>query len=290
MKASPFTSQFPSRSVSRALLLLLSLIMLPLLALVASQSVVAHGARDPFPPRHPQAPTGSEFLRLTAGMSGEERELAILQELLCGNMPSHLRALVPVEADNGAHRATVFVLPDYLAIGSDDDFVVMPMAPRTAMLVAREFGFTLPTRKLVDDIYDNSTVRLNPQPMQPGPQMASNAYYGRHDCLIKQQLPAEDEAQPLLAGHKKDVVLTPRLLAQPERVAIYGWHRQDGRPIQPLSLVHAIEYVDYSHGVRLVSRTALLDGEPVDILDIYTDPELSGLLSDEGALPAHSYL
>jgi hypothetical protein len=272
------------------LLTLCSWVLLPLL-LAVSPGAARSGVNDPFPARSALAPTGSEFLRLTQGLGGAAREQAILRELLSGNMPSHLRALVPVQLATGSYSATVYVLPDYLAIGSDDDFVVIPMTPRTAMRIANAFDFTLPTRKLVDAIYDQSTVRLTPAPLRPGPQMASNAYYREHDCLIKEQAPGGPAAPPLMiAGHKKDVVLTPRLQAQPGRVAIYGWHRQDGRPIQPLSLVHGIEYVDYSHGVRLVSRTAVLDGEPVDILDLYTNPELSVLLSDEGALSAQGYL
>ena len=181
------------------------------------------------------------------------------------------------------------MIPDYLAIGSDDDYVIIPMTPRTAMLIASEFDFTLPTRKLVDDIYQHSTVQLTPEPMHPGPGMTSNAYYQEHDYRIKLQLPQDGDAHPLIAGHKKDVVLTPRLIAQPQRVAIYGWHRPDGRPIQPLSLVHGSEYVDYSHGVRLVSRMAVIDGEEVDLAEIYADPQLNALVSDEGQVPLQSY-
>ncbi len=281
--------RWPRRRRPLSLLTLCSWILLPLLLSVGT-GAARSGVNDPFPARSALAPTGSEFLRLTQGLGGAAREQAILHELLSGNMPSHLRTLVPVQLAAGSHSATVYVLPDYLAIGSDDDFVVIPMTPRTAMRIANAFDFTLPTRKLVDAIYAQSSVRLTPAPLQPGPQMASNAYYREHDCLIKDQAHGGAAANPLIAGHKKDVVLTPRLQAQPGRVAIYGWHRQDGRPIQPLSLVHGIEYVDYSHGVRLVSRRALLDGELVDLLDLYTSPELSVLLSDEGALPVQSYL
>jgi hypothetical protein len=36
----------------------------------------------------------------------------------------------------------------------------------------------------------------------------------------------------LITGHKKDVVVTNRLVSRPDCVAIYGWHRRDRRPIQ----------------------------------------------------------
>ena len=244
----------------------------------------------PLPARQHSSPTGSAFLRATAQSTPAERERAILREIRAGNVPGHIRALTPVQLDHNGHLATVYVTPDYLALGSDDDYVVIPMAPRTAMRIAREFGFTLPTRKLVDDIYQHSTLRLTPEPMYPGARMTSNAYYREHDRRIKAQRSRSKGSPALIAGHKKDVVLSTRLVKLPHRVAIYGWHRLDGRPIQPLSLVHGISYVDYSHGVRLVSRAALLDGREVDISQILADRELNALLSDEGPLSKQSYL
>ena len=47
-------------------------------------------------------------------------------------------------------RGTIEVMPDYLAVGSDDDFVRMPMRPQTAQQIADAFGCVLPTRKIVD--------------------------------------------------------------------------------------------------------------------------------------------
>ena len=49
--------------------------------------------------------------------------------------------------------------------------------------------------------------------------------------------------------------------ANPGKIAIYGWHRLNGAPIQPLSTVHGACYADYSHGIRLVSETVLVDGK-----------------------------
>ena len=42
----------------------------------------------------------------------------------------------------------------------------------------------------------------------------------------------------VVSGHKKDVVITNRLLRNPARAAIYGWHRLDGDPI-PAALPRA---------------------------------------------------
>jgi hypothetical protein len=80
----------------------------------------------------------------------------------------------------------------------------------------------------------------------------------------------------LLAGHKKDLVLANRLSSNRGRVAIYGWHRGNGDPIQPLSTVHGEYYADYSHGIRLVSRTAYVNGRPVDLRSLLTDGTYAG--------------
>jgi hypothetical protein len=48
-------------------------------------------------------------------------------------------------------------------------------------------------------------------------------------------------------------------------------------------------YVDYSHGVRLVKRTATLDGKQKDVMEILRDANLCVLLSDEGALTHPGY-
>jgi hypothetical protein len=67
-------------------------------------------------------------------------------------------------------------------------------------------------------------------------------------------------------------------------VAIYGWHRRDGKPIQPLSTVHEASYADYSHGIRLVSTTVQINGTPRSIYDVLEDPDLAPLLTDEGMI------
>ena len=85
----------------------------------------------------------------------------------------------------------------------------------------------------------------------------------------------------LTAGHHKDLVSTPRLAGTPGKVAIYGWHRPDGTPVQPLYTGHADTWVDYSHGVRLVGKTVSLNGHDTTVEQILADPKTAGLLSDE---------
>lgn len=243
------------------------------------------------PSRPAWARTGSQFAQSILHMDSLQRELVIRDEILNGNIPDFLRNLVPVElryAAPGGRRisATIFVTPDYLSIGSDTDFLRIPMNLYTAESVASRFGFILPTKKMVDAIYAQSTYHLAPQPLPAGPEMRSTEYYRTHNQMIQEQVQALGiPSGKLIAGHKKDVVVTNLLARNEGRIAIYGWHRGLGEPIQPLSTVHGAFYADYSHGIRLISDIVLIDGKRQSIYDLLRDPNLANVLSSEGAIP-----
>lgn len=242
------------------------------------------------PQRPANAPSGSEFLASVASLSRPEREEAIQKQILSGNVPEHLRELKAIELQaQGSQgeklQATAYVTPDYLAIGSADDYALVPMSPITAQAIADATQTTLPTRKLVDKIYQQAEVQLSPSPQKPGPQMMSTPYYQRHDNTIKQQrIQAGAQAGELIAGHKKDVVITNRLDHKPQSVAIYGWHQRNGKNIQALSTLHVNTYADYSHGVRLVGPTVTINGESHPTQEVLRHPEWASLLSDEGVI------
>jgi hypothetical protein len=69
------------------------------------------------------------------------------------------------------------------------------------------------------------------------------------------------------------------------RVALYGWHDLNGAPIQPLSTRHGEHYLDYSHGLRLVSELMLVNGRVMDVHDVVENTRLAPLVSREGPLP-----
>jgi len=242
------------------------------------------------PPRPADAPTGSEFLARTAGLSRAEREEAVLQEVLRGNVPDRSRQLRPVTlsgrgADGRVHNVETFVAPDYLEIGSDEDAVRMPMTPATAQRIADATGASLPTSRMVDAIYRAADVKLAPQPLPPSAAMMGNDYFARHEAMVDRQLAGRGTAPgALVAGHKKDVVLSERLATRPDRVAIYGWHQPNGQAIQPLSTLHEASYADYSHGVRLVADRVKVDGQWRALADVLADPTLAPVLSAEGRL------
>ena len=110
------------------------------------------------PPRDASAPTGSQVVAGLSSASPAERSRAFCEQILRGNVPSALRRLRPVEMSvpdpHGAPvRAVVWVMPDYLAVGSDEDFVRVPLGLPGGPHRRPRFGFTLPTRKIVNSIH-----------------------------------------------------------------------------------------------------------------------------------------
>jgi len=248
-------------------------------------------ANKSIPPRPADARGGVAFIEAVKNLEREAREAAILRELLRGNIPDHLRRLVPVtvkaRAIDGAEHTAVFeAMPDYLAIGSDGDYVRMPMNPHTAQAFCDAFGFVLPTPKMADDIWRQAVSKIVPQPLTE--ERESPLTFLRHHRLIEEQIAGQYLGE-LRAGHKKDVVITNRLKERPSRLAIYGWHFPSGQPIQPLTIVHVDWYVDYSHGIRPVKRIIKVDGADLPYQQVLQDPHLHPLLSDEGVIDPARY-
>jgi hypothetical protein len=155
----------------------------------------------------------------------------------------------------------------------------------TAQAVADVFECALITRKMSDDIYRAAKIKLAPQPLTIDRE-AAKTFFQHHNLIETQRAASGDKTFSLISGIKKDIVLTNRLAEKPNRVAIYGWHKENGEPIQPLTIVHKDTYVDYSHGVRLVSRRVMVDGREIDLRALLNDPELCALVSDEGPITA----
>lgn len=246
------------------------------------------------PPRSGGWPGGREVAEELRDALLETREERLVAEVVRGNVPGWLRTWTRVGLSGTAggvpHEAAVWVTPDYLAVGSDGDYLLVPLTPGSAQAVADRLGAVLPTPRLVDAVWSAAEVRLTPSPIPPGPQMTTMAVFRAHDVTVRSQRQrAGAPMGALVAGHKKDVVLVPGSASAPERVVIYGWHRPDGTPIQPVYGGHTADWVDYSHGVRLVSRRMLLDGVERDLVDVLSEPTLAPLLSEAAAIAEPRY-
>ncbi len=252
------------------------------------------------PLRSPQAMTGSEFMEFVKNMSFEDREQAILKELLTGNIPYFLRQTKTLtatfmDANNQTHTVEYEVFPDYLSIGADSDYCRIPMGPITAQKAADFFGTTMPTRKLVDHIYQNAEIKLAPVTYTPvGNENEKVQKFVEHNAAIEAQLKAAHaQLGQLIGGIKKDVVISNKIIDpnRPNHVVIYGWHQLNGQPIQPLTNIHINTYVDYSHGIRYLVSQVKVDGQPEKIQDLLKDATLYKIFSDEnGPMVQPTYL
>jgi len=229
------------------------------------------------------------------GMSLTDRENWIYFAITNGNVPNFVRTLVPISASaniNGTnHTCTYYATPDYMAIGSDSDYFLEPMTPLLAQRLCDTLGCTLPTRKMVNQIWTNASVKMNPQPIPPSAEMITVPVFADHNEKVWSQRQTFTNSFPLgalVSGDKKDVIISTKIytnfanvsITQP--VVIYGWHFTSGAPIQPLYNGHENTYADYSHGVRLVQNAFILDGNANTITNVLPDLNLAKLLSDEG--------
>jgi len=242
------------------------------------------------PSRSANAESGSEFLDRTEGLGRVAMDREILEAIFTGNVPTYQRQLIPITVETQGRQARLHVTCDYLAIGSDEDFVRMPMTSAAAQRIANRVGATLPTPKLVDEIYRQAPAKLPPSWIDGGPTYGTLADYRQHnETLERRRLDAGYALGRLTAGHKKDIVLADVLGVRPNRVAIYGWHKRVGVVVQPVNTSHFCRYADYSHGVRLVDQLVLVDDQAYRASDVLQDPELAFLLSDEGPLSVTRY-
>ncbi|MCI0503375.1 hypothetical protein L0Y65_01535 [Candidatus Micrarchaeota archaeon] len=254
---------------------------------------------------------GSRFLaevRNTLGdtltVSREElaRRSAQVEEMVyaqfrSGNVPDFMRPenFVPVTVERtiGGRRiqATVRVCPDYIAIGSNDDYVLMPVSAGMAQRIASRYGLALPTQMLVDVLDDEAKRTGGYLPFVAAPQLAeqitnphtnrpvidgeaghrwnfqkyghyegrwmlSGEFIGEQNRRITEARGRAGNPQGIRSGHKKDVVYDQLNFFEAKEggqpVVIYH------RGIQGLSNWHNVGYLDYSHGIRLVDQDVTL--------------------------------
>ncbi|MEN6619672.1 MAG: hypothetical protein ABFC28_09340 [Rikenellaceae bacterium] len=232
----------------------------------------------------------SPFYEQMRTLSFEEREALTYKEITSGNIPGYLKSFVTVKSvqrdtKGDKHRVTLFVKPDYLSVGNDSCSFIIPMGPITAQRIADTLNCSLPTPKVVDIIYEHSKLKLEPFNFIPrGNRNETPDILNDHSRVIFAQIKAAGyKPGVFVAGTKKDIVISSKL-SDPKRtrnVTIYGWHKLDGKAIQPVYNAHLETYVDYSHGVRLVSNRVLIDGKEYNYRDVLKDPVLHSLLSDE---------
>lgn len=240
-------------------------------------------------PQRSSSLTGNDFYQQASAMKWKERDSFVVKEILAGNIPSFLKKFhrIKVSITDSANSKTIhaeyFVSPDYLSLGTNDDWARINITPLAAQKIADSLNCFLPTRKMVDDIYKAAKVKLDPVPLFAFRDSTPTMWH--HHLIIEGQRKGR---KGLIAGIQKDVVISSKISRDPvpkasgsERVAIYGWHQSNGKPIQPLYTGHIYWWVDYSQAIRLVYRKIKVGREWLDYIDVLKDPVLKKLLCDE---------
>jgi hypothetical protein len=277
------------------------------------------------PARPGSAIGGRAFMDTIKGESDPRdwgaRENAIVAQLVSGNMPDSLLTWITIDLaykdSTRDLKGSVQVLPDYLAVGSDSDYVHVPLDPVSAQLVADRLNAVLPTGRICHAIYKQTAEknRINAierdywQPnnslrrtAKSGRTQASTAAYLEHSEAIQAKMKAAGIALgELVAGHKKDVVIARRLIADANKVAFHGFYDSKGYPHEPCyenadrkpkpscdkdspTIAHHRRFSDYSQGVRLVNPWIIVNGERKRVADVLADKDLSPLISNEGPI------
>ncbi len=170
------------------------------------------------PARPLSAPTGSEFYSIVATLSRQAREDTIFKHIATGNIPDFLRVLdtitVTKTIGNANYTLEYYVTPDYLAIGSNGDYFLMPMTPILAQKIVNFLGCTLPTKQMVDQIYTKAQVKLRPQPIPPDADMDKAPRFWQHNDSVKALRTPLLGTYPLgslVGGTKKDIIIDKKI-------------------------------------------------------------------------------
>lgn len=229
----------------------------------------------------------NQIISLIQNKTGSAREALILDAINKDHLPEFLKSFAEIKVHLGSDTLQYYVSKDYFSLGEDDDYLIMPVFVATIKPLLQRMDCSLPTVIMVKEIYRQADAKISAKPQRgnAGEGIISTRLYVEIDKAIKKErVKIGAGLDKLIAGHKKDVVLSNAILkqAKPNRIAIYGWNNPDGSVIQGLNPKdHDIHYVDYSHGFRLIKNKCLLNGVETTLKAIWDHPTLCKLIHDE---------
>ena len=229
--------------------------------------------------------TGTAFYEKSKAYDQKLLDSLFIDSFFKGQAPEfffNFRPITVKHTDSLGNNYTIrfYCSPDYVSIGNNTDWARVPITPMAAQLIADSLNCFVPTAKMVNLIYQKSRIKLQPIPLHTFRDSTITMW--QHHLLIEGQRKGK---KGLISGIKKDIVICSmqKLKGKVDRVAIYGWHKLDSKPIQPLYGGHGNWYVDYSHGARMVYRKIKVNGIWMDYTEFFGNELLSKALSDEGA-------
>lgn len=221
-----------------------------------------------------------------------DRENFILDQIKLGNFSYQTSEVSYEEKGN---KVTFRVMSDALKI----EGIRVNASARLLQKIADVTGLSMLTPKMADIVYNYTKLRIGPKPR---PISSSNAAMISHSQDVDKALKALPEYDPSL-NQLVDTVGKYWVLCNKvknDRAATYGWHfvgssymgitgfpcesKMPYRCIQNATVGHDDWHVDYSQTVRLACKDVLVNDQPMNLLDLWKNPEMCYLVSHEGPL------
>lgn len=164
-----------------------------------------------------------------------------------------------------------------------DRLLRLPVSWLDVLTISRKLGWTPPTSGLSDAIWKAATVRVPAMPFGDfstperakvtSKKMHLLEFVKIHNERLDAKIPKERFSE-LTCSEGKDWILSKRNLTSPKAATTYGWHGENGTPIQGLGPdaklpAHDDLHFDQTQVLRPIKRQARRrsDGAVVDLLD-----------------------
>ncbi len=183
-----------------------------LLILLLFSSCMRQQIARRFPtPNIDESYTGTRFFELAKSYNWLQRDSLAMDWFGKGAIPDFWKKFVPVSVssiDSNGKKLVLkyWVSPDYFALGTNKDWVRIPITPMATQHMMEKVDCVFPTRKMVDQIYEAATVKLTPFPIFAFRDSSVTMY--QHHLIIEGQRKGR---KGLIAGIKKDVVVTYKI-------------------------------------------------------------------------------
>jgi hypothetical protein len=296
-------------------------------ALAATAAIVAWFALRPPqkapktpPPKPPAAPariTGSELLERYAEVDPSDddaRQDLVLEQVAAKNMPDSWDDWVTVTVDGRKGTVVEFeVSPHGLRLGTNADWVEVPLDGPHSAAAAEMLGVRLATAWMVDQVYDatrskgcvvhyfaatqiaHSLGYADWSPNAPdGKKMMSAEFFEQRNLLLHEWLRKNDvDDSTLVAGYFKCVVPPIDGVTHHGGLEMIGGHDDTGSLVQPLSGgFHERAFYDYSQNLRLAQDRLRVDGRPMTLEEFYSSVPYAiefGFRRSSVPMPAYPY-
>lgn len=243
---------------------------------------------EPIPRLSERALSGREFMEEYKKLEPAQRHMLVLQQLAIGNVPDHFKQFETIRVESGKGNVLEMQVARHgLRIGTDADYVEVPLDGPTAMAAAEIYGCTLPTPWISDQIHTAAEANGGIVPFISAPEIAkrlsiewnpnkpdgnwmrSAEFVAERNRMLREYCQKHGITdEQLTYGYHKDITHPLPGTTKPGMLEIYGGCYASGDRVQPISGgFHGAKYFDYSHQARFIRATIKINGKVMNISD-----------------------